>query len=54
MKIWGEIRHFGNSALVLLRLTIITPAKTRIADNIFCQLSISIPMQMLIAVAMMG
>ena len=38
----------------LLKLTIITPAKQASAASAFCQFIVSIPMQMLIAVATMG
>ena len=38
----------------LLKLTIITPAKQASAASAFCQFIVSIPMQMLIAVATIG
>ena len=38
----------------LLKLTIITPAMQARAERVFCQFIVSIPMQMLIAVATMG
>ena len=41
-------------SLLRLKLTRITPAKTVAAASIFCQLRVSIPMAMLMAVAMIG
>ena len=47
-------RRLAHQLRLLLRLTMTTPAKTSTAESIFCQLRLSIPMHILMAVAMMG
>ena len=44
----------SETCFVLLKLTTITPAKTMMAANTFCHVSTSIPIAMLMTIAIMG